>query len=72
MSFLYKFEYIRGFPNLHYCTFNNGKYFRKKSSLAYLPPALQVSANLIQELPFYLKLNFSEEKLRETVLARYS
>ena len=47
------------------------KYFRRKSGLAYLPQALQVSANLIQETPFCSKLKFSAEKLKETALARY-
>ena len=40
------------------------KYFRKKYGLAYLPQALQVLANLIQETPFCSKLKFSTEKLK--------
>ena len=55
-------KHIRRFSNLHLCTLkiftlssgktdinkNIGEDLRRKSSSAHLPPALQVSANLIQ------------------------
>ena len=44
---------------------NVGKYFWKKSSLAHLPPTLQVSADFLREVPFYFKLKFSGEKLKK-------
>ena len=47
---------------------NVGKHFFRQSSLADLPPTLQVSANLIQETPSYFKLKFSAEKLKNTHL----
>ena len=40
---------------------NIGKYFWVYSSLADLPPALQVSENWMQERPFYFKLKFPVE-----------
>ena len=39
------------------------KYFRRKSSLADFPPALEVSLKLIQVASFYLYSKFSVEKL---------
>ena len=39
--------------------------FGGKYSLAHFPLALQVAANLMQEMSFYFKLNFSGEKLKE-------
>ena len=44
---------------------NIGKYFRRKSCLAHLLPALQSLANLMQETPFYLKLKFSVERFKK-------
>ena len=34
------------------------KYFRKKSSLAHILPALELSANLMHVTPFYFKKSF--------------
>ena len=43
---------------------NIGKYFWRKSSLADLPPALQVLENLMPVTPFYFKLKFLVENLK--------
>ena len=42
---------------------NIGKYFWRLSSSADLVPALQVSDNLMPEMPFYFKLKFLVENL---------
>ena len=44
---------------------NIASYFQGQYSLAYLQRALQVSANLMEETPFYLKLKFSVEELKK-------
>ena len=44
---------------------STGKYFWRSSFLAYLTPALQVSANLIHKTLSYSKLKFSVDKLRK-------
>ena len=44
---------------------NVGKYLSRWSSLTDLPPALQVSVNLMQETSFYFKLMFSVEKAKK-------
>ena len=40
------------------------KFFRRKSSLAHVPPAAEGSVNSMQVAPFYSKLKFSVQKLK--------
>ena len=42
---------------------NIGKRFKRWFCLVRVPPALKDAANLIQETPFYFKLNFSGRKV---------
>ena len=48
---------------------NIGKYFQRLYSLAHLPPAPQVSANLTQETPFYFRFQVLGTKIY--FMARY-
>ena len=48
---------------------NIGKYFWRQSFLADLLPALQVSENLMPEMPFYLKYLVFSKKLKVTTIA---
>ena len=41
------------------------KYFRRKFSVTHFAPAVELSANLIQATPIYLKLKFLVKKLME-------
>ena len=41
--------------------------FGEKSSVAYFPPALEYSANLMQITLFYFNFKFSIEKLMKTL-----
>lgn len=50
---------------------NIGKYFQRLYSLAHLPPAPQVSANLIQETSFYFKVKVFGRKIKEAALAKH-
>ena len=48
---------------------NIGKYFWRQSFLADLLPALQVSENLMPEMPFYLQYLVFSKKLKVTTIA---
>ena len=41
------------------------EYFLRKSSLVYFPPALEVSAHVMQVTPFCFKFKFSMEKINQ-------